>query len=132
MSNETRVLFCNCTYAQVVPKGTKEGVLKKLCESDVSFDAVADLCEMSARNDPSLKRLAEEGPLKIVACFPRAVKWLFSAGDAPLNRETSQVINMRTDTIDEASAALFAEGVAPNLPEDNRPPVEGSEPDKEA
>ena len=107
-------------------------MLKKLCESGVSFDAVADLCEMSARNDPSLKRLAEEGPLKVAACFPRAVKWLFSAGGAPLNRETTQVINMRTDSIDEAGAALFDETMSPNLPEDNRPPVAGSEPEKEA
>ncbi len=127
MANDTRVLFCNCTYAQVVPQSTKEGVLRKLCESEVSFDAVADLCEMSARNDPALKRLADEGPVKVVACFPRAVKWLFSAGQAPLNREQTQVINMRTDSVEEASAALFADELTPNLPEDNRPPLAGSE-----
>ena len=127
MANDTRVLFCNCTYAKVVPQSTKEGVLRKLCESDVSFDAVADLCEMSARNDPALKRLTDEGPVKVVACFPRAVKWLFSAAEAPLNREQTQVINMRTDSVEEASAALFADELSPNLPEDNRPPVAGTE-----
>src|SRR5213083_1499298 len=72
-----RILYCHCTHAQVVPKEVKEAVLKKLCESGVAFDAVADLCEMSARRDPSLKRLADGGPVKIAACFPRAVKWLF-------------------------------------------------------
>src|SRR4026207_214292 len=74
-----RILFCNCTYAQVVPREVKEAVLKKLCESGVAFDAVADLCEMSARHDPALQRLASGGSVKIAACFPRAVKWLFAA-----------------------------------------------------
>jgi len=49
-----RILFCNCTYAQVVPEEVKAAVLKKLCESGVAFDAVADLCEMAARHDPAL------------------------------------------------------------------------------
>src|ERR1041385_6391414 len=72
-----RILYCHCAYAQVVPKEVKEAVLKKLCESGVSFEAVAELCEMSARRDPALKRLAEGGAVKIAACYPRAVKWLF-------------------------------------------------------
>ena len=132
MSNATRVLFCNCTYAQVVPKSTKEGVLKKLCESEVSFDAVADLCEMSARNDPSLKRLAEGGPVKIAACFPRAVKWLFSAGHAPLDRAQTEVVNMRTATVEDAVGAVLGNELTPNLPEDNQPPVAASEPKGDA
>ena len=108
-------------------------MLKKLCESDeVSFDAVADLCEMSARRDPSLQRLAEGGPVKIAACFPRAVKWLFAAGNAPLDRAQTQVVNMRTDSVDEAVDALLGDELNPNLPEDNQPPVAQSEPKGEA
>src|SRR5262245_42704293 len=79
-----RILYCHCTYAQVVPKEVKEAVLKSLCTSQQPFEAVADLCEMSARRDPELKRLAEGGALKIAACYPRAVKWLFAAAKAPL------------------------------------------------
>jgi len=40
MTPQPRILYCNCTYAQVVPKEVKEAVLKKLCESGVAFDAV--------------------------------------------------------------------------------------------
>src|ERR1051326_3459957 len=58
---QPRILYCNCTYAQVVPPEVKEAVLRKLCESGVAFDAVADLCELSGRQDPSLKRLADGG-----------------------------------------------------------------------
>jgi len=116
MSAEPRILFCNCTYAQVVSKDVKEAVLRKLCDSGVPFEAVADLCEMSARKDPSLQRLASGGSIKIAACFPRAVKWLFASAQAPLSIETSEVLNMRTQSADEIRAALERSEVIPNLP----------------
>src|SRR6058998_931975 len=106
MNTPARILYCNCTYAQVIPKEVKEAVLRKLCESDVSFEAVADLCEMSARQDPGLRRLAESGPVKIAACFPRAVKWLFAAAKAPLPTEGAEVLNMRLQSAEDVSAAL--------------------------
>lgn len=116
MTESPRILFCNCTYAQVVPREVKEAVLRKLSDSGVAFDAVADLCELSARHDPALKRLADGGPVKIAACFPRAVKWLFAAGKAPLPFDTTEVLNMRVQTADEIVAALFASELQPNLP----------------
>ena len=111
-----RVLFCNCTYAQVVPVEVKATVLRKLCESGVAFDAVADLCELSARQDASLKSLADGGPVKIAACFPRAIKWLFASGGAPLKPEATEVLNMRVQTADDVVAALFRPELQANLP----------------
>src|SRR5437867_4021185 len=111
-----RILFCNCTYAQVVPKEVKEAVLRKLCESGVAFDAVADLCEMSARRDPALKSLADGGAVKIAACYPRAVKWLFHTANADLPLDTAEVLNMRVQSADEVAAALFNEELKANLP----------------
>src|SRR6266850_7278806 len=100
-----RILYCHCQYAQVVPTEVKEAVLRKLCESGVAFDAVADLCELSARQDPSLQRLADGGAVKIAACYPRAVKWLFASAKAPLPLETTEVLNMRVQSADEVGAA---------------------------
>src|SRR6266536_2824207 len=112
----TRILYCNCTYAQVVPKEVKEAVLRKLCESEIAFEAVADLCEMSARHDASLQRLAEGGAIKIAACYPRAVKWLFAAAKAPLPADGTEVLNMRTLTAEEVLTSLFNPQIKPNLP----------------
>lgn len=117
MSQPPRILYCHCQYAQVVPREVKEAVLRKLCESGVAFDAVADLCEMSARQDPSLKRLADGGPVKISACFPRAVKWLFHTARADLPPEAAEVLNMRVQSADEVCVALFNSEVKPNLPQ---------------
>jgi hypothetical protein len=110
------ILYCHCTHAQVVPKEVKEAVLKKLCDSGVSFEAVADLCEMSARQDPALKRLAQGGCVKIAACYPRAVKWLFHTANAPLPLDATEVLNMRVQPADEVLAALFSPELKANLP----------------
>ena len=114
--NSPRILFCNCTYAQVVPADVKAAVLRKLCESGVAFDAVADLCELSARKDPSLAALANSGPVKIAACFPRAVKWLFHSAGADLPADETEVLNMRVQGADAVCEALFSPDLKPNLP----------------
>lgn len=97
MPTPPRILYCHCAFAQVVPAETKAAVLEGLSASGASFEAVPDLCEMSARRDPGLAQLAGEGAT-IVACYPRAVRWLFNAASVPLP-ETVRILNMR-----EASA----------------------------
>ena len=111
-----RILYCHCQYAQVVPPEVKAAVLRQLCESGVSFEAVADLCEMSARKDPALQRLAQGESIKIAACFPRAVKWLFHTATAPLPVSGTEVLNMRVQSAEEIVAALFSGELKPNLP----------------
>ena len=111
-----RLLYCHCQYAQVVPKDVKESVLRRLCESGVAFEAVADLCEMAARRDPALQRLATSGDLKIAACFPRAVKGLFHQANADLPLDGAEVLNMRVQSADDVCAALLSPELKPNLP----------------
>ncbi len=121
-----RILYCRCAFAQVVPGEVKDAVLRKLCDADVSFESVSDLCEMSARKDPRLKELlAGEGEIKIAACFPRAVKWLFHSagvpfpdgetsgqnGDAP-NQPKVKVLNMREQSAEEIADELLGPGPA--------------------
>lgn len=102
-----RVLYCHCAYANVVPKATKEEVLRRLTDSGIPFDAVPDLCELSAKKDPCLADLAAGGPVTIAACYPRAVKWLFNAAGVPLPSEGVEVVNMRTETPDAVVSKLL-------------------------
>lgn len=110
------ILFCNCTYAQVIDPAVKAAVLRQLCDSGQSFEAVADLCEMSARKDPALQRLAAGGGVKIAACYPRAVKWLFASAGAPLDATQTEVLNMREQAAAPVVARLLADDLQPNLP----------------
>lgn len=105
--SQPKLLYCRCAYAQVVPQSVKDGVLQKLCESGASFESVADLCEMAAHRDPRLKSFAENGPLRIAACYPRVVKGLFTQCDASLPEEGAEILNMRTQTADEVAAQML-------------------------
>lgn len=96
-----RTLYCHCAYARVVPEATKAAVLEGLTASGREFDAVPDLCEMAARRDPRLAELAAGAPLRIAACYPRAVKWLLTSAGAELADGDAAVFNMRTDTADD-------------------------------
>ena len=103
----SKILYCRCAFAQTVPQGVKDDVLQRLCDSGQNFEAVSDLCEMSAQNAPRLKEIANCGePVKIVACYPRAVKWLFHAAEASLPEEGVEIVNMRVQSADEIAAAL--------------------------
>jgi hypothetical protein len=105
----SRIVYCHCAYAQVVPADVKQDVLRRLTESGASFDAVADLCEMAARRDPWLGDVAGQGPTDIVACYPRAVNWLFSSAGATLPDQGIRILNMRTDSADAIATALGTE-----------------------
>jgi hypothetical protein len=93
----------------VVPEKTKNEVLERLAASERPFEAVADLCEMVARRDPALARLAaNEGEVRIAACYPRAVRWLFSAAGVSLPGEGVQILNMRVESAASVAEALLA------------------------
>ena len=107
MITSSRILFCNCGYYQIIQDEIKSKVLVALKDAGIDLVAVTDFCEMSAKRDPLLKRLAGEDGIKIVACFPRAVRWLFHAGEAPLLQEGVKILNMRTRTAEEIISELL-------------------------
>jgi hypothetical protein len=113
MSAEPTLLYCHCAHAKVVPEATKQAVLAALAASGRPFEAVADLCEMSARKDPTVARLAGRPDVQIVACHRRAVGWLLHAAGTQLPAETP-VHNMRESTPERIIADLgLSAGTAP-------------------
>jgi hypothetical protein len=102
------LVYCRCTYARVVPRQVKDGVLEALSASGIDFDAVPDLCEMSARRDPRLAEIAGGRAVTIAACYPRAVRWLFSSAGSPLDKERVTILNMREETAETVAASMLA------------------------
>ena len=113
-----KILYCRCAFAQAVPEATKNAVLERLCESGVSFESVSDLCEMSARKDPRLAEiLSGDEPVRIAACYPRALKWLFHHAGAPLPEDGRvEVLNMRDTPADAVADALLADSTSSPTP----------------
>lgn len=92
---KARILYCRCAYARTIPDDVRDRVLQRLRESGVEFEAVADLCELAARRDPALARMLDGPEVRIIACFPRAVKWLLHAAGVSLEGRALTVLNMR-------------------------------------
>ena len=113
MTTPARILYCHCAFAKVVPAEIKTAGLNGLSEANVEFDAVPDLCEMSARGDERLRELASNEPLRVAACYPRAVRWLFSAANAQLPEQTSRIWNMRVQTADDVLNGLLDRTTSP-------------------
>jgi hypothetical protein len=112
MQELPQILYCHCAYAQVISQGVKQKVLEELLASGADFEAVPDLCAMSARRDPQLKEIADKPNVRIAACFPRAVRGLFTAAGCALPDQGPEIINMRVLNGEEAAAALLEEGKA--------------------
>ncbi len=109
MSENGTILYCRCAYGDAVPRETCEAVLERLCAGDAVFEAAADLCELAARGDSLPSRLAERGPLTVLACHARAVRWLLERAGVP----DARVIDMtRLDpgSLDEALDLRPVEG----------------------
>ena len=103
-----KILFCNCSHYDVVPDTVRAGVLGRLNASGLAFRAVPDLCGLAARRDPALKEIAGDDDIRIAACFPRTVRWLFHAAGAPLPERGVVIANMRTLPVEGAADALLA------------------------
>ena len=54
------IVYCHCAYARVIAPETKTEVLTRLAASGVEWEAVPDLCEMSARHDAHLATLGRQ------------------------------------------------------------------------
>lgn len=91
--NNGPVLYCRCEGRSFIPDSRKDEIQSLLESSGKSVTILTDLCGMAARKDPRLKAFADQEDT-IAACYPRAVRWLFSSAGAPL-RESVQLLNAR-------------------------------------
>jgi NAD-dependent dihydropyrimidine dehydrogenase PreA subunit len=113
MGSPIRIVYCDCSRAEIIPPEVKRQVLIELSGAGVVFESVSDLCGLCADKDTGLQRIAEAREVRIAACYPRAVKWLFHAAGAPLNGARVRVVNMR-----ELGAAEVVANLISDLPED--------------
>jgi len=114
-------VYCRCAHWQEIPADVKDAALKALAEADAPFEAVCDLCGLAARHDGALAAWANDEGLRIVACRPRAIRWLFHAGGAELGDADAKVVDLR-DLAPETAAAAMPSGTglanAPDAPSD--------------
>ncbi len=91
----TRLLLCDCGMAT-----RTQGALIAEAEAIIRAQGLAawrvsDLCAAVARRDPRLLALARARDLLVVACRPRAVRWLLEAAGLALAAPALDVVDLR-------------------------------------
>lgn len=100
------ILYCDCVHARIIGDAVKRDVRRGLEAYGRDVVCVPDLCGLAATRDPWLARLANGAPLTVVACYPRAVRWLFHRAGAPLSADRVRFLNMRVQSAPEILAAI--------------------------
>lgn len=107
MSGDTTIIYCDCAHYDIIGSDVKSAVLDALAGSGLEFHAVSDLCELAAVRDSRLKEWAGAESVRIIACYPRGVKWLFHVAGADLKPDCTKVLNMRTTPAEEIISSLL-------------------------
>ena len=121
------ILLCTCEHFHAVPEETVSAVRAALDQTGAAVEEVDDLCGLAARHDERLAPLARSAQPVVIACYPRAVRWLFAAAGAPLDDGRCALLNMHEQGADEIARRLSALG-APARPEGGDGPAREAAP----
>lgn len=101
------VIFCCCVHYDIIPAAVKEQTLNSLLRTGLDAEVVDDLCGLTANRDPRLQSWVRTPSLAVVACFPRAIRWLFHAAGAPVPNGQVRFFNMRTQSAEQIVRELM-------------------------
>ncbi|MCX7872047.1 MAG: hypothetical protein N2487_02035 [Verrucomicrobiae bacterium] len=93
------ILYCHCSNAGILPQAVRDNVLKYLCDSNLVFTAVSDLCGQCVCPNEIVKAcigLTDER--LVIACYPRAVKALLKSIKSPSDTSL-KIANLRTQNL---------------------------------
>jgi len=111
MGQATKIVLCRCAWVDRVSPQAVAAVEEGLTEAGVAFEIVPDLCGLAAAGDGRLADWTGSDDLRIIACYPRTLRWLFDWAGAPLPAG-AVLVNLRTTAPAEAVAAVL-EGEPP-------------------
>lgn len=105
MNNNSCILFCRCAHANIIPARTRDPLLEILGRRrDVLL--IDDLCGCAAEKDPCLEALTCCQSVTVIACYPRAVRWLLERAGVKLDWNRVTFCNMRVENADAIRARV--------------------------
>ncbi len=107
--SDFNILYCHCANAKIVPEAVKNDVLSHLCEKNITFLAVSDLCGVCAKGHLFISsNISNHNELKVISCHQNAVRWLFNfAGIKDIKFGT---LNMRIDKAENIISQISNDG----------------------
>ena len=96
------IIFCNCSDSEIVSNEKKIEINAILKNINTDIIHISDLCGLAAHHKAELKKVfGVSTNFKLIACFPRVIKWLFQIAEISLNDKNVDILNARTLTVDE-------------------------------
>ncbi len=106
MSTPGLILACECAHRGVIPPAVRKQVIAALAAAGLRVTLVSDLCGLAARKDPLLATLASAAAPVVLACHPRAVRWLLHAAGVQPLPASLRLLNLRAQTAETILAQL--------------------------
>ena len=101
-------VFCQCAHREYLSPETRRALAASLRAAAVDLWEVRDLCEATVSDAAGLARLRAAERVTVLACRPRAVRWLLHAGGVDMAPDRLTVVDLRTLS---PEAALHACGL---------------------
>lgn len=114
MAQIRKILLCRCTCGKALPADAVGQAIASLggdCPQG-ELTVVDDMCELAQRQDPTLAALLESDHLTVLACAPRAVRWLLAKCSPAADPSRLQLLDLREDS-SVAISAMRPTGVSP-------------------
>ncbi len=119
-----KIIYCRCAYNNSISEESRELFKKILLSSGKEVLVLDDICELAAKKNNKLITFLKDGGVSIVACHPRAVKWLLARTGIELHRlETFRYLDMM-----KHSFAKVCEEAEVEIPQQYRADVDKSTP----
>lgn len=113
METRNHLVICRCATGRVGSESVRQEVLNSLSARGIPCSVVDDLCGLAASRRPVIRELAAGGGwLTVVACHPRAVRWVLSAAGFPVESGRLRVLDLRTLSAEEILAGIQGEVLA--------------------
>jgi NAD-dependent dihydropyrimidine dehydrogenase PreA subunit len=101
------IIFCGCCNSDIITDNIKQQVRSTLQHNNISYNDYPDLCGLAAqKNNALIESISTASSVIIIACFPRAVKWLLHSAKISLTEKNIQYLNMREQSAEEIITAL--------------------------
>lgn len=114
MKAPTLTVFCRCAKGEGELTEPKRGILNALRSAGQPLLLVDDLCGAVARKDVRLRAAIDGQSVVVVACEPRAVKWLLQTCEG--KPESLEALNAAAETPESIMARLQSNGTTGTAP----------------
>jgi Pyruvate/2-oxoacid:ferredoxin oxidoreductase delta subunit len=104
------VIFCQCKNAQIISPQIRETLTSWFSQNQVAHTCVDDLCGLAAKKDSRLGEWAADENLVVIACFQRAIRWLFAMAGVNL-KDSTLILNQRVSSAQEIIGQLKSQSL---------------------